>query len=123
MKEQKSYVFKKVVIRDPQSTWHNQKVDIQVEEGSITQIAPELSGYDPSMEVPFNSESLSEVNVMPGWVDPHVEGGNVGRAAEEHRATPKRVRRPHCEFGHARAAAEDHRAPPDVHRRVARFDE
>ena len=83
MKEQKSYVFKKVVIRDPQSTWHNQKVDIQVEEGSITQIAPDLSGYDPSIEVPFNSESPSEVNVMPGWVDPHVEGGEPGFEARE----------------------------------------
>ncbi|MEC7159986.1 MAG: dihydroorotase, partial [Bacteroidota bacterium] len=71
------------MIRDPQSTWHNQKVDIQVEEGSITQIAPDLSGYDPSTEVPFNSESPSEVNVMPGWVDPHVEGGEPGFEARE----------------------------------------
>ena len=83
MKEQKSYVFKKVVIRDPQSTWHNQKVDIQVEDGCITKIAPELSEYGPILEVPFNTESLSEVNVMPGWVDPHVEGGEPGFEARE----------------------------------------
>lgn len=83
MKEQKSYVFKKVVVRDPHSAWHNQKVDIQVEGGCITQIAPDLSGYDSSIEVLFNNESFSEVNVMPGWVDPHVEGGEPGFEARE----------------------------------------
>ena len=57
MKEQRAYVFKKVVIRDPQSTWHNQKVDIQVEDGCITKIAPNLSGYDPKTEVVFTSAS------------------------------------------------------------------
>ena len=83
MKEQKSYVFKKVVVRDPHSAWHNQKVDIQVEGGCITKIAPDLSGYDSSIEVLFNNESFSEVNVMPGWVDPHVEGGEPGFEARE----------------------------------------
>ena len=83
MKEQKSYVFKKVVVRDPHSAWHNQKVDIQVEEGCITKIAPDLSGYDSSIEVLFNNEFFSEVNVMPGWVDPHVEGGEPGFEARE----------------------------------------
>ena len=83
MKEQRAYVFKKVVIRDPQSTWHNQKVDIQVEDGCITKIAPNLSGYDPKTEVVFTSASYSEVNVMPGWVDPHVEGGEPGYEARE----------------------------------------
>ena len=83
MREQKAYVFKKVVIRDPQSTWHNQKVDIQVEDGCITKIASNLSGYDPSSEVNFSQEAFSEVNIMPGWVDPHVEGGEPGFEARE----------------------------------------
>ena len=83
MREQRAYVFKKVVIRDPQSTWHNQKVDIQVEDGCITKIDPNLSGYEPDTEVSFDQDTFSEVNVMPGWVDPHVEGGEPGFEARE----------------------------------------
>lgn len=83
MREQRAYVFKKVAIRDPQSTWHNQTVDIRVEDGCISKIAPDLSGHDPNTEVFFDQDAFSEVNVMPGWVDPHVEGGEPGFEARE----------------------------------------
>ena len=46
-------------------------------------IAPDLSGHDPNTEVFFDQDAFSEVNVMPGWVDPHVEGGEPGFEARD----------------------------------------
>ena len=83
MKKQSAYVFKKVVVRDPKSTWHNQKVDIQVEHGVIVKIAEDIAVSDSADAVVFDKDKLLEVNVMPGWVDPHVEGGEPGFEARE----------------------------------------
>ena len=83
MKKQGAYVFQKVVVRDPKSTWHNQKVDIQVEHGVIVQIAEDIAVSDSAVAVAFDKDNVLETNVMPGWVDPHVEGGEPGFEARE----------------------------------------
>lgn len=56
-------LFKQATIIDPDGPWHNQKVDLLVEDGTITQIASQLTTADAQMV------SSPNLHLSPGWMD------------------------------------------------------
>ena len=71
-------ILKAAKVIDPKSQFHNQTVDIQIEQGVITHIAPLISQTDSTL---YNLENL---HVSKGWMDSSV---NLGEPGYEERET------------------------------------
>ncbi|MFD2550812.1 dihydroorotase family protein [Bizionia sediminis] len=66
-------LIKSAKIIDPKSDFHNQVVDICIENGSITKIAPNISNSHNFKEV-----TRPNLHVSPGWFDSSVSLGEPG---------------------------------------------
>ncbi|MFD2892629.1 dihydroorotase family protein [Flavobacterium chuncheonense] len=66
-------LIKQVIIQDPKSPFHNQTVDIKIENGIITAIAPNIDS-----EAHYELVEYQNLNVSQGWMDCSVSFGEPG---------------------------------------------
>jgi dihydroorotase len=67
-------LLKQVVIQDPASGYHGQRMDVWVENGRIREIASSITPSDKAISV----IEVSNLHLAPGWVDIGVQGGEPG---------------------------------------------
>ena len=73
MENMKHIILRDVKIIDTQSTHHNQKKDVLIENGIIKQIANNIN-----LKSPFFETKIKNLHISPGWLDLHARFGEPG---------------------------------------------
>jgi len=71
-------VLKNATIVDPRSEFHQQKLDIEITAGVLTQIAPSIATTPDDKVI-----ELANLHVSPGWFDSSVSFGEPGYEERE----------------------------------------